>query len=51
MEDYYRRVLSRDSVTLRPEDVRTFPSSNDDEVGYVDLEARVTEDPSAALGP
>lgn len=35
LEDYYRRVLSRDTVTLRPEDV-TFPSSSFDSAGYVD---------------
>lgn len=37
--DYYRRVLSKDKVDIDPQLARKAPSSDWDDIGYVELEA------------
>ena len=43
--DFYRRVLSRDTLTLGQERGRRFPTSHGSSCGYVSLKPRVKYDP------
>lgn len=35
--DWYRRVLSRDQITVTPKQVREIPNSGHDKTGYVEV--------------